>query len=163
MHNIAKFQGDPHKVFIVGHSAGAYIGIMLALNQQFLAQDGIKANALAGAVGISGPYDFLPLRPDLKPIFEVVPDIMTTQPITFARGDAPKMLLVAGAADTTVDPANTTRLAERLRALGGKVSYKFYPGIGHVGAITALTPLFRNRAPVLDDIDRFIHGYDAPR
>ena len=157
--NVVKIGGDPHRIFIAGHSAGAYIAIMLAMNGDYLARADVSTNDLAGAIGISGPYNFLPLtRTDVKPIFEVVADMSRTQPISFARPDAPPLLLLDGAADRTVDPENTLTMATAQQAAGGKVELHLYPGIGHIGAITALTPLFRSRAPVLDDIDRFVHA-----
>ena len=55
----------------MGHSAGAHIAAMLALDPVWLHRDGVDGrSALAGVVGLSGPYDFLPLRdPVLEQIF----------------------------------------------------------------------------------------------
>lgn len=158
--NIPKWGGDPNDIFLIGHSAGAYNAIMLALDDQYLASAGISTAKLAGAVGISGPYDFLPLtRPDVKPIFEVVSDMTLTQPIRFARAGAPPLLLLTGDADMTVGAYNTAHLAERMRALGGRVEEHVYPGIAHLGSVLALSPMFRWRAPVLDDIENFMRAH----
>jgi acetyl esterase/lipase len=155
--HIGKWGGDRNNIFLAGHSAGAYIAIMLALDAQYLARAGVANSRLSGAIGISGPYDFLPItRPDIKSIFEVVPDLSVTQPIHFARGDAPPLLLLTGDADTTVGPYNTRNLAERIRALGGEVEADYYPGVDHIDAVIALTALFRDRAPELAAIRRFI-------
>ncbi|MDB5395190.1 MAG: alpha/beta hydrolase [Rhodospirillales bacterium] len=155
--NIAHYGGDPKSIFVAGHSAGAYLSIMLVLDQDYLTRAGVAGAKLAGGIGISGPYDFLPLtRSDVKPIFEVVPDMAVTQPITYARGDAPPLLLVTGDADTTVGPYNSHNLANKLRALGGRVEDRYYPGVQHIGSVLALTSLFRGRAPVLADIVGFV-------
>ena len=82
-----------------------------------------------------------------------------TQPINFVDGTAPPLLLLAGAADTTVDPANSARLAARIRAAGGRVERVLYPGVGHVGLIGAFAPLLRFLAPVLRDTLRFIRAF----
>jgi acetyl esterase/lipase len=159
--NIANYGGDAQAVFLAGHSAGAYIAIMLALDPEYLKADGVAASRLAGAIGISGPYDFLPIvRKDVKAIFEVVPDLAVTQPIHYARADAPPLLLLHGDADTTVGPYNTHNLADRIRALGGQVETDFYPGADHVDAIIAVTSLFKDRAPVLSDIENFLAAHD---
>jgi len=156
--NIAQWGGDPNNVFLIGHSAGAYNAIMLALADQYLEDAGVSPAHLAGAVGISGPYDFLPLtRQDVKPIFEVVSDMSLTQPIRYAHAGAPPLLLLTGDADVTVGPYNTAHLADRMRVLGGRVEEHVYPGIAHLGSVLALSPVFRWRAPVLDDIEGFIH------
>ena len=155
--NIRKWGGDPMSLFLVGHSAGAYISVMLALNREYFAAAGIPDVKLAGAVGLSGPYDFLPLtRADVKAIFEVVPEMAVTQPIHYARPDAPPLLLLTGDNDDTVYPRNTEHLADRIRALGGQAEDRIYSGVTHVGTVLALTPLFRDRAPVLADIAAFV-------
>jgi acetyl esterase/lipase len=155
--HIASFGGDPKSIFLAGHSAGAYISIMLVLDRDYLAKAGASVADISGGIGMSGPYDFLPLtRDDVKPIFEVVPDMAVTQPITYARADAPPLLLVTGDADTTVGPYNTHNLSNKIRSLGGRVEDHYYPGVDHVGAVVALTSLFRSRAPVLADIAAFV-------
>ena len=155
--NIATYGGDPRTVFLAGHSAGAYVAIMLVLDKEYLAKAGVGDARIMGGIGISGPYDFLPIhRPDIKPIFEVVPDMAVTQPIHYARADAPPLLLLHGETDTTVGPYNTHNLADRMRALGGRVEDRYYPGVDHVDAIIAMTSMFSGRAPVLPDIRTFI-------
>ncbi len=155
--------GDPHRVFVVGHSAGAWIAAMLALDPQWLAAAGIDRQDIAGTVGISGPYDFLPIvRPDVQRVFASADaDLRVTQPIDVVDGRNRPMLLLQGLADTTVRPRNTTALAARIRADGGPVQDRFYRGVGHIGAIAAFAPLFRsgllaNGAPVLDDVAGFV-------
>ena len=66
------------------------------------------------------------------------------------------MLLLHGDADTTVSPGNTTRLSAKIRAAGGPVQTKFYPGVGHIGIVLAFAPLFRGIAPTLDDVSAFV-------
>jgi acetyl esterase/lipase len=155
------YGGDTGQLFLMGHSAGAYIAVMLALDPDFLTAEGVRRDALAGAIGLAGPYDFLPIEdPDIIPIF-AVPDQQATQPIDHVDGHNPPLFLAAGSDDTTVLPRNTTRLAAKVRAAGGPVSEKIYPGIGHVGIIIAIAPLFRGKAPVLDDVLGFIHQHQA--
>jgi acetyl esterase/lipase len=159
INHIAGYGGDPRQIFLMGHSAGAYNAIMLALAPEFLNAQGASPADLAGAIGLSGPYDFLPLR-DLviKDIFSPPADIKTTQPITYARDAAPPLLLLHGADDITVLPRNTTALGAKLRQLGGVVETKIYPKLGHIGMILAILPYFSWRAPVLKDVLGFIGG-----
>ncbi len=151
------FGGDPHRVVVMGHSAGAWTAAMLALDPAYLAAAGGNRDALAGMVGLAGPYDFLPIvDPKVQEVFAGAPDKSVTQPISYADGRNPPMLLLAGDADDTVYPRNSTALANRIRANGGNVQERVYPGVGHVGIIIALTPTFKGRAPVLDDVSSFI-------
>lgn len=148
--------GDPERLFVMGHSAGAYNAVMLGLDRRYLDAAGLPPETLRGIVGISGPYDFLPFTSEILRTIFAGPPPETTQPITFARADAPPMLLATGTKDDTVLPKNTRNLVVRLRALGASVETAEYPGIGHAGTAMALTPLFRSRAPVLDDTLRFL-------
>ena len=153
----ATWGGDPHRVIVAGHSAGAWIAAMLAVDPQWLAAAGDSREALAGMVGLAGPYDFLPITgEDIKAVFATAPDKTLTQPITYADGRNPPMLLLAGEADDTVYPRNSLSLANRIRANGGPVTVKTYPGIGHIGIVISLAPLFRTKAPALADMADFI-------
>jgi acetyl esterase/lipase len=160
--NIAAAGGDTESIFLLGHSAGAYNAVLLGLAGIFLQESGASAGRLAGVIGLAGPYDFLPLKdPALKIIFSTPVDIRHTQPITFARGDAPPMFLATGGADTVVMPRNTAALAARLRELGGTVETRIYPGIGHIGLILATLPYLGWRAPVLKDLLAFCEACRA--
>jgi acetyl esterase/lipase len=133
----ARLGGDTSRLFLMGHSAGAYIAVMLALDPEWLSKAGVdQAHALAGTIGVSGPYDFLPLQSQvLKQIF--APAGPNTQPITYAANARAPLLLMTGADDTTVLPANSLRLADRVRQAGGSAETIVHPGIGHIGAIAS--------------------------
>lgn len=159
----AELGANPAAVFVAGHSAGAYNAAMLALDPRWLAAAGVDRGRLAGAIGLAGPYDFRPITgPDIIPVFAPVNGGPASQPITFADGTNPPMLLLTGDADTTVRPRNTQALAARIRQGGGPVEARTYPGIGHIGIITAFAPLFSGRAPVLDDVWAFIIAHRSP-
>jgi acetyl esterase/lipase len=156
--NAVEFGADPGLLYLIGHSAGAYIAAMLTLDRSWL--DGPSQADLAGAVGLAGPYDFLPLKdPMLKRIFAPAGgDLSTSQPISHARGDAPPLLLITGLADRTVKPANTRQLAAKIRACGGEVETRFYRRVGHVGVMAAFSPFLRPLAPTLADTLAFIRA-----
>ncbi len=148
---------DPAQIFVVGHSAGAYDAAMLALDPTYLAAAGASRDQLAGVVGIAGPYDFLPSNdPDVIPVFGAANNIPANDAVAHVDGRNPPLLLLHGDADTTVRPRNTESLAARIQAAGGLVSTRIYPGVAHIGIITAFAPLFRSKAPVLDDAWTFI-------
>ena len=156
--NAIEFGADPGLIFMIGHSAGAYIAAMLTLDKSRL--DAQSQTALAGTVGLAGPYDFLPLQgPSLKRIFAPAGgDLTTSQPITYARGNASPMLLISGLADKTVRPENSRRLAARICSLGGKADTRFYKRVGHTAVIAAFSPLLRPLAPSLADTLAFIRA-----
>jgi acetyl esterase/lipase len=153
----ASWGGDPARIVLAGHSAGAHIAAMVALDPRWLAAAGMDRAAIAGLVGIAGPYDFLPMTGrGVRQVFGAAADDPASQPITFADAHAPPSLLLHGADDTTVLPRNSENLARRITEAGGAARVVIYPGTGHIGIITAFAPLFAGRAPVLDDLVAFV-------
>lgn len=131
-----QFGGDEHRIFLMGHSAGAQIAALLGTDGSYLAAQGMKPHDLAGIIGLAGPYDFLPLtEPAVKQALGPEDGWPRTQPINFVSGDEPPFLLLQGTDDSRVDPGNATRLAGRLRAYGQPVTVVMVPGVGHVGLV----------------------------
>lgn len=156
--HIVELGGDPAQVHLAGHSAGAYIAAMLALDGRWL---GKRRAMIASTVGLAGPYDFLPItEPDIKLIFGAAGDLAETQPITFADGSATPMLLIAGTADRRVNPGNSRRLAARIRQHGGMVEERYYDDVGHAEIIVAMAAPLHFLAPVRDDMVSFLRGGD---
>lgn len=154
----AESGGNPKRLFLMGHSAGAQIAAMLALNKQYLRAAGADPHLIAGLIGLSGPYDFLPLKKaTLKKIFGD-PAPRSTQPIDFVTADAPPALLVYGSDDTTVDPGNSLRLAAALKSVGRPASLRAYPGVGHSRVVLGFSAPLARAVPVTDDVMRFIES-----
>ncbi len=147
------YGGDGERIVLAGHSAGAYNAAMLALDPGLLGPD---RAAVRGFAGLAGPYDFLPLDDDSTiAAFGAWPRPAETQPIAYASSGPPPALLLHGDGDSRVKPRNSRKLAGLLEAAGSDVRLKLYPGLGHVGILTALALPFRRQAPVLADVAGF--------
>ena len=146
--------------FSLGHSAGAYNAIMLASNPRYLREVHADPAWIRGVIGISGPYDFLPLKsPELIDIFGGYRR-EETQPIRYITAKRPPILLVTGSDDTTVLPRNTKRMAARLRSFGTDVKEIVYPGVAHIGIDPVRRQaLFRARTTLREDIVTFVTMY----
>src|SRR3569833_1440202 len=59
--NIVRYGGDPGRLFLAGHSAGAYNAVMLALDSSFLRDYGVTI-PIKGVAALSGPYNFYPFE-----------------------------------------------------------------------------------------------------
>ena len=149
--------GDPGRLGVIGHSAGAHLAMMIALDRRYMAAAGAP-DLIRAAAGLAGPYDFLPLDvPASINAFGRAPDLTLTQPVTFVRPDAPPLWLGHGTGDEVVHAEDSTILCQRMTAVGGRCEAKLYPGLNHADLIATFSPLFRKKAPVLDDVTAFLH------
>lgn len=153
----AEYGADPARLGVIGHSAGAHLAMMITLDRRYMTAAGAP-DLIRAAAGLAGPYDFLPFDvPASINAFRRAPDPTLTQPVTFARPDAPPLWLGHGVDDVIVHAEDTTILCERMKAVGGRCEAKLYPGLNHADLVATLSPLFRRKAPVLDDVSRFLH------
>ena len=160
--NIARFGGDPARIALSGHSAGAYIAAMLSLDRHYLTDVGVDPAIIRAAALLSGPYDFYPFTEVRgRNALGAWPRPAETQPISFARRDAPPMLLMHGTADTIARPYNSERLAAKLTALGAPVTLRLYSGKSHIDTIKSLSPAFRGSTPALADSIAFLRRHTA--
>jgi acetyl esterase/lipase len=140
------------KLFVMGHSAGAHIALLLMTNTPYLQAAGVDRMALPGVVGLSGPYDFLPLKSaKLIDIFGSAND-PNMEAITFAKAPLPPALLIHGTADDTVYPRNSERLAAAWRKAGAPVELKLYPDVGHIDVVASFAELLQRRAATRTDV-----------
>ena len=155
--HIANYDGNPRRIFLMGHSAGAHIAAMVALDQTVRNQAGSHI-APCGMIGLAGPYDFLPFEDaDVREVFSSAIHPIETQPIFYADRTDPRLLLLTGDADTTVKPRNSYRLAEAMQQRGGKAQVIAYPDVAHIGIFISLARSLKFIAPTLQDTTSFIH------
>jgi acetyl esterase/lipase len=161
---IARFGGDPQRLYVMGHSAGAYNAAMVALAPQYLAKFGMKPGALRGWIGLAGPYDFIPVvNKTTRPVFHFPDTPPASQPINHVSRDAPPALLIAANNDALVNPVrNTGGLASKLRANGVPVRELYYDRVNHVTLVASIAAPLRMLAPTLDAVEQFIQS-DAGR
>ena len=158
--NIKKYNGDANKVFLAGHSAGAHMAVMMAINPEYLAEASLKPNDFAGVIGLAGPYDFLPLKSErLKVIFGPEAQQSKSQPINFVDGKNPPLFLAVGMKDNTVWPRNTINLAKKIKEKNGLVEVHEFASYGHVDMVAKLAKPLRGNGELLKSVITFIDSH----
>ena len=138
--NAEKFGGDPKKIFLSGHSAGAYLSFMLGFNPAILAKYGMKNTDLCGIMPISGQVtEHFGVRWAAKDPDDVYqPKINPRSALYYIGGELPPVQITCG--DRTCDmPCRTVEnelLVASLRQLG-KRDIEFYEiaGADHGGCV----------------------------
>jgi acetyl esterase/lipase len=94
--NIERYNGDPKKIFLTGHSAGGYLANMVGLDKSYLEEHDVDANDLAGLIPFSGhAITHFTIRRE-RGIKGTQPIIDKYAPLFHVRNDAPPMLLITG-------------------------------------------------------------------
>ena len=153
--------GDPHRVFVMGHSAGGYNAAMLALDPRWLKATGHAPSELRGWIGLSGAYDFFPLEPGqpARPVFHHPDYPEHAQPIDDVTSTSLQAFLGVPFVDKVVSPERSTlAMAAKLRAAGVPVSLHRYDHVSHALMIGVFARPLRSMAPVLDDTVAWIQA-----
>jgi len=156
--NAARLGGDTSRLFVMGHSAGAHIATLLALDPKYLRACGLEPSAIRGVIAMAGPYTLNPFKWSvMKDIFAAaVAEPHGARPIKLVRAGAPDMLLLHGASDRVVKAETTVNFASALQEAGSKAEVRLYPRIGHFEIFGAFLWGWRWRAGVLKDTEDFI-------
>lgn len=149
----AEHAGDPGRLFVAGHSAGAQIAALIGTDARYLAAEQMKPSDLAGVIGLSGPYDFVISR-GYRGVFDSPALWPQAQAINYVDGDEPPFLLVHGTADRVVEAKDSQEIADKLKANGVPARLLWLPDAGHSAPLTAIYAPTRN-PQVLDAIVDF--------
>jgi acetyl esterase/lipase len=157
---VQRYGGNPKRVYLMGHSAGAYNAAMVALDPRWLAAYGLTPAAVRGWIGLAGPYDFIPITNEAtRPVFLYPDTPPDSQPINHVSASAPSTLLIASKKDKLVNPIrNTGGLAVKLRTVGVAVTEIYFDKTSHQTLIAAISWPLRGLAPVLDTVERFVES-----
>ena len=156
--NAEQYGASPSRIFVMGHSAGAYNAAMVALDERWLKAVGLTPARLAGWIGLAGPYDFLPIgEPRTQVAFSWPNTPADSQALSHASRASPPALLLAPTQDKVVDPQRSTMgMAKRLKDSGVRVESELFDGVSHVTLLASMASVLRGRAPVLERVTAFV-------
>lgn len=152
----AEIGGDPRALFLMGHSAGAHLAALLALDEHYLRNVGASHNWVRGWIGLSGPYDLTTAwSPLLREAFPPPYTAKDWQPILLVSAHAPPALLIHGAHEW-VPAQQADLLTQALTGVGVPVDCHLYDGASHFDTVGAFSLPLRAEAPTLADVRFFI-------
>ncbi len=154
--HIGEYGGDPQRIVLMGHSAGAHIAAFVAYNHEFDRQAGADPRAVVGFVGLSGPYVLVPDTRELRAMFPPPYVEGDWQPIDFVDADSPATLLLHGMNDRDVAPAESVALHAALEGNQVRVETHLYRHGGHDGTLAPFALIARGTSPAYEDIIAFI-------
>ena len=158
--NLATNADGRSKVFVMGHSAGAHMGALLAYDRSYLQEQTPAANLPDGFIGLSGPYSYDPITHELsKHIFVEAKSAGKVRPVHQVTKGAPPALLIHGKKDPTVEMLNAIHMRDALIEVGTPAQAVEYQNLGHIGPLLALAKPFRWRAPIYEQVKDFIRYY----
>lgn len=157
--NISAYGGDPERIHVMGHSAGAHIASLLAVDERYLAAVG-ASDSIDSFIGLAGPYRFTPESGTFLDILGPADQIQRSQATTFVDGADPPMLLLHGLEDSTVTDRHTRELAQKVTQASGCVQTILYPDVGHAGVMSGFTWVFQDSKPMVTDVVAFLRSFE---
>ncbi|MCE2681237.1 MAG: alpha/beta hydrolase [Burkholderiales bacterium] len=159
-HNIEKYGATSKNLFVMGHSAGAYNASMMALDDRWLKKQSLSPGIITAWVGVSGPYDFLPIgTPDVQPVFFHPDYPKDSQPINYVTPTSTPAFLATSIDDELIRPTrNTIGMAKRLEQNGVSSVLKTYENVDHISIIASVAWPLRFKSPLLADIHEFLQA-----
>ena len=157
---VQEYGGDPNRIVLAGHSAGAYNAIMLAVDPRWLGEQ--DRQRIRGVIGLSSPVNFLPIQmPEARVAFSWPNTPQDTQPVMHVSPTSPPMLLLTAKRDPLVDPdMNSATMAERLKAAGVYVSLEVFEGplgiINHANIVATFSSRLSFLAPSIARSKEFL-------
>jgi acetyl esterase/lipase len=158
--NIGKYGGDPRRILIAGHSAGAYIAAMLAVNPEYLRAANVPDGTIKAALTFSGPYEFWNpnqqahggfIGADIQQVMGPAETAPQTQPIKYVTGNTPPFVIIHGTDDGLLEPAQAKAMKKKLEDAKVKVIYLEYP-MAHATTILAMAKPLRGLGSTFVDV-----------
>ncbi|MFK8010873.1 MAG: alpha/beta hydrolase [Marinicellaceae bacterium] len=157
LNNILNYGATNNNVFLMGHSSGAHISAMLAVDEQHL---GASLSSVKGVISLAGPYDFYPFVGEyMYDLFSEADEYKDSQPINFIDGNEPPFLLLQGDKDQKVQPENALNFSAKLTEKNVAHEIMLLDQKRHAAVLLNLAKPFRDDEKVLSSIYRFIDQY----
>lgn len=132
---IGEYGGDPKRIFVAGHSAGAHLAALLTLDQRYLKARGLSWHDIRGTIALSGVYE---IRGPESVFGRNEQARKEASPLGQVKAGAPPFLIAYCERDYPTLPAQALRFHRALRAAGVPAELVFIRGQGHISEILHL-------------------------
>jgi acetyl esterase/lipase len=168
--NIKAKGGEPNRVFLMGHSSGAHLSLLIATDPKYLAAYKLSPADIAGVIGLSTPLGLAP-RADKKgfgnalmagrgaDVFSRDAAVMTAaSPIQHVSKDLPPVLLVVGERDFPALERDAQTFAEKARGVSREVITFTAKGCNHMEVVRSI---LAESSPVREQVLAFLKKIDG--
>jgi acetyl esterase/lipase len=163
--HIAEKGGHPGKVFLMGHSSGAHLSLLLATDPGYLARYRLSPAEIAGVVGLSPLVDLEP-RKDGKgfgnalmagrgaEVFSRDEAVMRdASPIRHVSKGLPPVLLVVGGRDFPMLEGDAKAFVEKAKGVNAPATLFVAKDRDHMGVVRSLA---EDDSPTLRQVAEFL-------
>ncbi|WP_250527354.1 alpha/beta hydrolase [Caballeronia sp. GAWG2-1] len=153
--NADGINGDPERIFVVGHSAGGQQAGMVAVTDW--ASYGVPGNIVKGVVPMSGIFDMYPFKSSwLQPWLQLTGDTVRSESAVLNIGkNVPPLLVMVGAEESVEFHRQAQQFVDALMAHGHCAKYLDVDGEDHS---TMLFQMGSPESPVTNAIVAFLES-----
>jgi acetyl esterase/lipase len=134
--NISQYAGDKSRIYLAGHSAGAHLAALLALDEKYLGKFGLPRTSIRSVIAMSGIYNV-----DKLDTFLVAPDKgdkHDASPAAHAHSGAPPFLISYCQWDYLGLPKQARDFTLALKKNFVSAQLLYVPGENHISEVISL-------------------------
>ncbi len=131
------------QIFLLGHSAGAHLSSLVAVDPSYLAREGVKTPIIAGVVAISGVYDLTITGVTGRMLYQGVfpataAGLRSASPSLQIQSSPCPFLLLYAEDDYVTADLQAHRFQRALKKKGGQARVQAIAGLNHVSILRVL-------------------------
>jgi acetyl esterase/lipase len=134
--NISQHGGDTSRIYLSGHSAGAHLAALLALDEKYLKKFDLPRTTIRGVIAMSGIYDVGRLETFL--VASDKSDKRDASPVAHAHSGAPPFLITYCQWDYFDLPKQARDFTLALKKNFVGVELLYVPGENHISEVISL-------------------------
>jgi acetyl esterase/lipase len=149
---------DKQKTLIIGHSAGAQIGALLAFDPQYGLHAGFERGKLAAVAGLAGVYS---MRPERNPVYAdlfqaaAAESYRAMRPVQWLSPNGVPLYMLHGRRDELVACRSAERMYKEALLFGHPVYLRVEESYGHMQPLLDLLPWRRRHDQLMNEMLRF--------